>query len=789
MGRWIWRITKWTGLLALVTLGVALIAGRALLTASLPRESGAAPIAALKGPVEVARDDRGVPVIRATSGDFADVAAGLGFVHAQERFFQMDLMRRRAAGELSELFGPFALPSDREMRRYRFRSVARAFVDRLRGEHRRWIDAYVAGVNAGLADLTVRPPEYLALAQPPKEWLAEDSVLAVLAMHHGLSMGARFELQHDVFKSLAPAGVAEFLMPETARTDSPLVGPAGDPLGPVPIPGPEAVRPWTRDEPSRNNEADRPPPLGSNNFAVAGALTSDRRAILANDMHLRLSVPNTWFHAQLEWGGHRAVGVTLPGVPAIVVGSNGKVAWGFTNVTGDFEDWVLIETDPKDPSRYRASGDASFVAFGEMVEEIRVRGAESENLTLRTTEWGPVIQRDALGRPLVLKWPGLDPATINLNILDIVSAETLESAVAVAQSWWGPPQNVLIASHDGRIAWTVSGWTPKRVGFDGRTPASWATPGVGWAGAIEEKNRPFVIDPSSGRMATANARTLPIEQSRMLGWCWASADRASRITELLAASERFTEADLFAIQLDTRTRGLDPIQNLILESADADDHDPIIAIAWRAVKAWSGRADAESVGFRVIDRFHAALQDRLLGPLWKQQRKADPAFSYWCFQDDEPLQRILEERPAHLLPAGNADWKAFFRATLRASLKRPATQEDYPADFTWGDLHSANIQHAFSLAVPLLGRVLDMPVVPLPGHSSTIRAQGRSFGASERLVVSPGHEKDAILQLPAGQSGHLLSAHYRDGQEAWVKGESRPLLSGGAVSAFRLVPQ
>ncbi|MBL8746646.1 MAG: penicillin acylase family protein [Phycisphaerae bacterium] len=788
MGRWLWRLTKWTALILLVCMGAALVAGRALLVASLPRESGEARLSVLRGRVEIERDDRAVPILRASSGEFADVAAGLGFVHAQDRFFQMDLMRRRAAGELSELLGPFALPSDRDMRRFRFRSVARAFIESLQGDHRAWIEAYAAGVNAGLADLTVRPPEYLALAQSPKEWLAEDCILAVLAMHHGLSMGARAELQNDVFTSLAPPGVARFLMPETARADHPLIGEPGDPLPPAPIPGPEALTPWPRDLP-RKSEPERPQPLGSNNFAVDASLTADGRAILANDMHLQLSVPNTWYQAQLEWGGRRAVGATLPGVPGIVVGSNGHVAWGFTNLTGDFEDWVLIETDPKDPTRYRSARSAGLVPFGEIIEEIKVRGAAPEKLTLRTTEWGPVIQRDALGRPLVLKWPCLDPTTLNLNILNIVNDDTLEAAVATARSWWGPPQNVLIASSDGRIAWTISGWIPDRLGFDGRTPASWAAAGVGWAGPIDDARRPAVIDPPSHRLATANARTLPVEQSRVFGWCWAAGDRAARIDERLAERTRFDESALFDIQLDTRAASHEPIRNLILESVGANDPDPIIAMAWRSAKAWNGRADADSVGFRVIDRFSVLLHDRLLGPLWKQHRRTDPLFNYWCFQDDEPLMRILEERPAHMLPPGHKDWTSFFRATLRASLKDATTKEDYPADFTWGDLQRANIRHAFALAVPLLGRILNMPTDRLPGHSSTVRAQGRSFGASQRLVVSPSHEDEAIFHMPAGQSGHPLSPHYRDGHEAWVKGEPRPLLAGPPVSSFRLVPE
>lgn len=795
MGRWLWRLTKGSALLLAVVAGVVLVAGRALLIASLPRESGSVALPALAAEVVISRDDRGVPRVRASGeqDDFADIAAALGFLHAQDRFFQMDLMRRRAAGELAELFGPFALGSDREMRRLRLREVARGVLPRLPEHHKRWFDAYSRGVNHGLADLTIRPPEYLALMQSPREWLPEDSVLAALAMHHGLSMGARFELQYDVLNTHAPPGVADFLMPETSRFDAPLIGEPGDPIGPRPIPGPEALQPWASPTPA--TEPDRPAPIGSNNFAVSGRLTADGRAILANDMHLQLAAPNTWYHAHVEWGGRRAVGLTLPGVPGIVAGSNGRVAWGLTNATGDFEDWVIVEADSKDPARYRfGPGDADFEPFGEAIETIHVRGAPPERLALRTTRWGVVSQRDATGRPLVLKWPALDPATVNVNMLDMVSADSLETALECVRSWWGPPQNVLIASADGRIAWTISGWVPKREGFDGRTPASWAKAGVGWSGPIDESAKPALVDPPRNRLWSANARTLPLEQARVFGWCWAAADRASRIGELLHAKEQFTERDLLAIQLDTRAAMFDHCRDIILAEIAPDDADPMIAMARREVERWNGRADADSVGFRVLARFHSVLEERLLKPLWVQRRGADAGFSYWCMQDEEPLRRILEDRPAHFLSNNAPDWRVFFRGTLRESLRSADSGTDLPPDQTWGEFRRVSIRHPFALAAPMLGRFLNMPDSPppsggLPGHASTVRAQGRAFGASQRLVVSPGHEDDGILHMPGGQSGHPFSRHYSDGHQAWVEGRPMPLLAGPIQSEFRLVPR
>jgi penicillin amidase len=700
----------------------------------------------------------------------------------------MDLQRRRAAGELAELFGAAALPSDREMRGHGFRRVAEELLPRLPALHRRWLEAYAEGVNAGLADLGARPPEYLALLREPRAWTAQDSILAVLAMHEALSMGASQELQHDVLRTLAPAGVAEFLMPETGRFDRPVVGPAGDPVGPASIPGPAALGPWPA-QGSASGDAERPPTPGSNNWAVAGSRTADGRAILANDMHLHLGVPTIWYHAQAEWDGRRAVGVTYPGVPGFVAGSNGRVAWGFTNVSGDFEDWVLVEVDPAAPERYRVGpGAADTESFGERTEEIAVRGAPAERLTLRTTRWGPVTGRDARGRPLVLKWPAREAGLVNLNILDMVDADSLDRAVEVARGWWGPPQNVLIASAEGRIGWVVSGWIPDRRGFDGRTPASWAVGGAGWAGPIEEARRPVVLDPPEGVLATANARTLPVPESRLLGWHWESGSRTRRIHERLAERATWDERGLLDVQLDTRVSAYDEYRRVILEVVSPEDSDAPLAAARRAADAWTGRADAESIGFRVVARVRAALDGALIRPLWWPRRRADPAFSLWALQDEEPLLRLLEERPAHFLPKGHADWRGMLRDLLRRSLINPATRLPYGEADTWGDARRVRIAHPFSLAVPAAGRLLNMPDEGLPGHASAVRVQGSSFGASERLVVSPGHEEDAILHLPCGQSGHVLSPHYADGHAAWARGEPRPLLAGPAVSAFRLVP-
>ncbi len=336
---------------------------RARLRASLPQLEGTRVLAGLRASVRIERDALGVPTIQ--GGNRPDVARATGFLHGQDRFFQMDLLRRRAAGELAEIVGRVAVKLDREIRVHRFRSVAERVVGAGSPEERALVQAYAEGVNAGLAALGGKPFEYLALGVNPAPWRPEDSVLAALAMFATLQdpKGGResdLGLMHD----LLPAPVFEFLAPRGTECDTPDVGGA---LPAAPLPGPEALdlRNRGRDpgrlpsEAARDPEPDHQP--GSNNWAVAGRLTAHGGALLANDMHLGIAVPNTWYRVTLSWPGsdgdtNRITGVTLPGTPAVVVGSNTHVAWGFTNTEGDWSDLVEIEADPRDKDTYLTPG-------------------------------------------------------------------------------------------------------------------------------------------------------------------------------------------------------------------------------------------------------------------------------------------------------------------------------------------------------------------------------------------------------------------------------------------------
>ena len=777
---------------AAVAAAGAAFAGWVLLRASLPRQQGIVRVAGLDAAVAIERDARAAPRIRGEALD--DAMAGLGYLHAQERFFQMDGQRRFAAGELAELIGPAGLVRDERMRRYRMRSVAQEVLTHLPANHRGWIDAYTRGVNAGLDDLGARPPEYLLLGCQPAPWRAEDSILVMFAMYHSLAIGLQMEKRLDVMRAALPMALVEFMTPESTRFDCPM---QGDPApyaggGPAPIPGPEVIDLRAAQTPSPGAQAPMedagPLALGSNCWAVSGAHTADGRAILANDMHLELMVPSTWYHAEIDWGAGWAVGVTLPGVPGIVVGSNGQIAWGCTNLNADVEDYVVVRVDPDDPSRYLTG--AGSEPFESVIERIAVRGAESRSLVIRSTRWGAITDTDATGRPLVLKWPALNPATVDLSLLDLIECRTLEGAVRAARRWQGPPQNVVIAAADGRIAWVVSGWHPSRKGIDRRFPSSWEAAGSGWEGAIPEVERPVLIDPPSGHIVSANQRAMDNRWAAARGGYWAAGERASRILDRLRTTLAIDESAMLRLQLDTRAQSLDFYRDLILETATAGGAPRSLNQAFLAAQGWNGQADCDQLGMTLIVEFRAALHSAIIRALMEPCLRLDKEARYVWFQSEEVLRRILEERPEHLLPPGHASWRAFFldslqRAATRARLDRGESRR---AGLSWGERNRAAIRHPLSSAAAFLSSWLDMKRARLAGHTSAVRVQTPSFGASQRLVVAPGHEHEGILTLPCGQSGHFLSPNYRDAFAPWSAGARSPLKVGQVVNRIHLEP-
>ncbi len=821
------RALRWLGraVAALLVFIILAAAGgglwvRGRITPSLPELAGERPVAGIAKPVEIARDDLGIPAIRAASR--LDAAFATGFVHAQDRFFQMDMMRRQAAGELSGLIGPPVLRLDRTLRIHRFRARAERLLASAPPADRALLEAYARGVNAGLASLSERPFEYLVLGAQPEPWRPEDSFLVQLAMFLSLQdENGEYEGMLGLMQDLLPRPLYDFLTPLGTEWDAPLLGGAA---AEAPVPGPEVIDLRRSRKAAALAPVPRPPAdlaagLGfdtgaSNAWAVAPSHTATGRPLLAADMHAGLSVPNLWYRTSLSFpsaGGRaiRLVGGTLPGSPLLGVGSNGAVAWAFTNSRIDTSDLVLLEGDPRDPEAYRTpEGSARFERHHEV---LRVRGGEEETLEVLWTAWGPVLEPDdrsqrgqrshrgQRGRRRAIRWVAHEPEAVNLELRRLEDARTVEEALAVAARAGIPAQNFLAVDAAGHIGWTLAGRVPRRQGFDGRTPASWADGGRGWSGWLEPQELPRLVDPPSGRIWSANNRSTGGEiLSRLGDGNYVLGARARQIRDRLLRLERATAADMLALQLDDRSLFLDRWQKLLLSvlTPDVTAADPRRRELRRHVEAWGGRAAVGSVGYRLVREFRDTLAAQVFPPLTEACRKADPEFDYAgeIGQAEGPLWKLVTQRPPHLLDPRFRSWDEQLLAAVDAVIEPPSEEgegEEPPplAERTWGRRNTAAIGHFFSRSVPLARRWLRMPGDPLPGDDDLPRVQRASYGASQRLVVSPGREEEGFFHMPGGQSGNPLSPHFDDAHGSWVRGEATPFLPGPPANTLTLRPE
>ncbi|MEO7158284.1 MAG: penicillin acylase family protein, partial [Vicinamibacterales bacterium] len=744
-----------------------------------------------------------------------DVARALGFLHAQDRFFQMDLQRRQPAGELSALVGPRALDVDQEIRVHRFRDVAHRALALAEPSYRRILDAYATGVNAGLRGLAAPPFEYLVLRATPEPWQPEDSMLTVLAMFNTLQgRQAAFEQSHGALRDTLPEPMFRFLSAAGSEWETPVVGTA---LQRPPLPGPDVFdlrhsrstaalpdgspeslvtkqeRGWLPPWLMRDAEADAI--IGSNNWAVDGAHSASGRAMVANDMHLSIGVPIIWYRASLVFpdpaqpaANQQLTGLTLPGIPSMVVGSNGHVAWGFTNSGGDWSDLVRIDTDPRDTAKYLTpEGPRAFDVFNEV---LAAKGGVSRNVAVRSTVWGPIVWTDARGRDYAQRWVAHDPQLLASDTTRPERARSVDELLTAIAGLGIPNQNVTMADASGRIAWTIGGAIPRRLGHSGMTPESWGDGSNRWDGYLAAAEFPRIVDPANGRIWTANA---PVVGDAMLATIgeggFADGIRARLIRDRLMSIEKATPQDMLAIQLDDRALFLERWRDLLLKSIRADATPSQRDFRELIDSKWTGRASPGSVGYRLVKEFRTTFVRRLMTSLTAPARDIDPTFDYLrLLRGEGPAWQIVTERPMHLLDPKYRSWDDAILAAVDAAITQLTEGGRALADRSWGEANSAEIRHPLAAAIPFFGRYLNMPGDPLPGDVYTPRASTPRTGPSERMVVSPGHESDGILHIPTGQSGHPLSPHFGDQYRAWLNGDPTPFLPGPAVSTLTLKP-
>lgn len=825
-------------LLGAVVAIVLLIVGAAwgALRGSLPQLDGTVQVreGGPNGSVTIERDGDGIPTVRGTTVE--DVAYGLGYAHAQDRLFQMDLSRRLAAGELAALLGPRVLEQDRSARAFRLRAVARQVVADATPAQRAWLEAYARGVNAGAESLDVRPWEYILLRSGVEPWRAEDSVLVVHSMWWFLQYQtllndiSRQEIAQRVEEQVAAASkdeadaraanqVLRFLFPRGDEWDAPnfqtlaeqLAANGGQPYAAPSVPPPElfdlrAVSAERTSASGRTASAKIAAPAlsldereaglpGSNAWAVAGPHTQSGAALIAGDMHLGLRVPATWYRARLQIakadnGTLELNGVTLPGLPGIVAGSNGKVAWSFTNSYGDWIDAQPVSCDPQRNVYLTAEGERRFRIRR---ETLLVAGEEPQVLDVRESSQGVVTRIDvprddvsgALHTCWLANWLITQRGATTVAARELQDVSDVDAALALVPRVGIPHQNFVVGDRAGRIAWTIIGRIPRRV--SGEAP----TAETQW---LEAGETPVIREPEVGRIWSANARHVegPFEailgnEKAESGMNYDKGARQRQIRDRLLALERkATPADMLAIQLDDRALLVERWQRLLLGVLDEDAlrDQPKRAELRRLVADWQGHAAANSVSYRFVREFReqtrAAVWKMITGTLAAgEESQPFPLF-------EGSLWRLVNEQPPNFLTSEHTDWRSFLIAQADAVIAESEEACGKLATCTWGAFNTSAIRHPLSRALGPLAVYLDMPARALAGDLNVPRVTGRGFGASERFAVSPGREAEGYMQLPGGASGHPLSPFYRAGFDAWAEGRMQPFLPGSAVHTLVL---
>jgi penicillin amidase len=828
------RLLKISARILVALVAITLILLLALyftLRASLPALDGELTLSKLANTVTVTRDVNGTVAIAAR--DTVDAMRALGFVHAQERFFEMDLTRRAAAGELSALLGSATIEYDKKKRQHRFRTRMNEVWPTLPIDQKNIMTAYAEGVNSGVAALRTTSWQYTLLRVAPQPWTEIDSMLVMCEMFYMLqskSFDGAFEnarlrekMSEPVFAWLKPLGgtwdaaldgsiIAPVAMPTSEQLNvraSKVVSLASA------IPATSEITEWSplATSASSNNENY----VGSNAWAVNGTLTKTGAGMLANDMHLGFSVPNIWFRAEFlideianKTDVKKIAGVTLPGVPALVTGSNGNIAWGFTNSYGKWFDWVPITAaEPITIQR----------------ESIAVKSGEPIEMDVRETRFGPiletVVEKNAtkvnIAEPIeekkyALHWIAHQPGAINPNIMQLMFAKTVDDALLIAQQSGVPHQNFLVVDSVGNLGWTIAGRMPRRYVVNNAENSGLNivenSQRAGWAMPADISNEwlpvaqyPVIKNPPAGRLWTANNRQLGGESgtggdsaggTKIGEGGFDLGARGQQIRDRLFLLRQkpndkpIDEAALYEIQLDTEARFMKRWAQRMQNVAARNPNHANAAEASRLLAAWNGKADADQAGYLLAKTF----RQKVLDQLWKSWVSAatgtEPRAS-WDGRFEYAAVAAIETKAPHLLPLPFKTWDAFLAAQFSAAAEDLIKANGSLAASVWGKSNVATVRHPLSRAVPALGYFLDMPRVPVSGDSNLPKVVAGNFGASQRTVVSPGHEETAILTMPGGQSGHPLSPFYGAGHGDWLAGVATPLLANVTTHTMRLI--
>jgi penicillin amidase len=788
------RILLWLMLILIVLAAAAVSYGYFIARSALPQLDGKLQVKGLSAAVKVTRDSHGVPAIEAAT--LEDLFFAQGYVTAQDRLWQMDVMRRFGAGELSDILGPDTLKIDREQRVLGLRAAAKKSLQLASARDRSYFEAYARGVNAFIETHgNSLPIEFHLLKYRPKPWQVEDSLVIANQMVKDLNFFTFGDMlaRERILAKLGPELTADLYVNRSWHDRPPTVmredlndeqnhGDSNDdedddddgPDNSVTQQKSAGVEIWAQHAPEAVN--------GSNDWVVSGAHTVTGKPLLSDDMHLGHQMPNLWYEAHLKLvnqvanqsGSLDVAGVTLPGVPYVIVGHNQRIAWGFTNVGPTVAD-AYIENFNTQGEYQTPQG---WKQPEHRVEIIHIKGQLDVTLDVKITRHGPIISDILPGetRQVALRWTLYDG--LHMPFFDVNTAQNWEEFRKAFSQLDAPGQNVVYADVDGNIGYQATGHVPIRAAGDGGLPVNGADDAHEWTGYIPFDRLPSIYNPPSGVIATANGRITPDGYPYSISTEWEAPWRVERIYHVLESGRKFSTADMLALENDVHSENDLFAAERFVYAVDHAAHPSARAKqAADLMRNWDGRMLASSTAATIAVRSGGELTRLLLEPRLGSAPEdlTQPITLNWKTYHWEMrpvwLQNVMLHQPKRWLPEKYPNYDELLTAAVEAAVDSPEVPKDL-ASWHWGSVNAVDIEHPVLGKVPLIGRWTAPGVKEQSGSGYTVKAVTGHHGPSERFTANLADLDQSTLNTVTGQGGNFLSPYYMDQWKAWYEGST-----------------
>lgn len=720
------RALRYVNAVTGIALVVAAIAVYWFLWRPMPQVSGTL-TAGVAAPVTVARDALGVPHIKASS--IEDALFAQGYVTAQDRLWQMDAIRRLASGELAEIVGAAAVESDKEARRLRLRRAAEDHVKTMPTADRVWLAAYARGVNEYIDSHRANlPPEFRLLRYQPRPWSMADSIVVALHMYRTLTSSWKDELEKSQMLDGGDASKVAALFP--IRTGREIIP-------------------------------------GSNAWAVAGSRSATGKPILANDPHLEFSFPSTWYQVHLQGGAMDVIGVSLPGVPTVIIGHNQQIAWGVTNLGFDVQD-LYIEKLDVNSGRYLFRG--AIEQARPEVEQITVKDGPVQTMQAWITRHGAASINDR-GRMLALRWTATEQG-FQFPFVEINTAKNWTEFRTALKRFPGPGQNFVYADIDGNIGYQATGKLPIRTNYTGDLPVDGSSGEFEWQGYIPFEELPTAYNPPSGMIVTANQNPWPISTTTRVNGQFAPPYRSAQIDARLRSKTKWKPEEMLSIQTDVYSGFLKFVAEATIQAAEKKNSTQESAL--KILKEWNGQMSKD-----LSAPFIATLTYQHIRLALAEKASPRKGAIYDYEMAPSAVEKLLRDRPKDWFDNWNTVISQSFADAIEEGQR---IQGSDPAKWQWGQYLQVNLQHPVLSRLPWAGKYFQLPATAMNGSSTTVKQTSRRLGPSMRFITDLSNWDGSFNNVTIGQSDHYFSGHFKDQWAAYLNGTSFPMQFGKVIA-------